>query len=64
MTLLASSVSVAISVARAAGTLRVEQCFNQRLQTPYWAICDDVGVICVALTQEEADQTVGEKVAA
>ena len=59
MTLLVSSSSVAISIARAAGTLRVERCFNERLQTPYWAISDDHGLICVEMTQEAAEAVAG-----
>jgi hypothetical protein len=51
-----SSVSVSISLARAAGTLRISREFNARLGTEFWALSDDRGLICVALSEAEAHQ--------
>jgi hypothetical protein len=58
-TSLLSSTTVAIKMAKNNGTLRVEECFNERLQMPYWAISDDSGLIEVALSKEEAEKRVG-----
>jgi hypothetical protein len=52
--LLLSATDVAIAAAREKGTLRVEECWSERLGEPYWAICDDHSLIEVALTEAEA----------
>jgi hypothetical protein len=49
-----SAVSLSISLARAAGTLRISREFNARLGTEFWALSDDRGLICVALSEAEA----------
>ena len=54
MVTLLSSVSVALSMARAAGTLRISREFNARLGTEFWALSDDRGLIAVALSEAEA----------
>jgi hypothetical protein len=51
-----SSVSLSISLARAAGTLRITREFNARLQTEFWAISDEHGLLTVALTEAEAQR--------
>jgi hypothetical protein len=56
MVTLLSSVSVAISLARAAGTLRVTREFNTRLGVEFWAIQDDRGTIATALSEAEAQR--------
>lgn len=58
MTLLLSATDVVITRARELGTLRVEECWSERLQEPYWAICDDHGVIEVALSEAEARERI------
>jgi hypothetical protein len=55
-----SSQSVAIRMAKQNGTLRVTEEFNARLGTPYWSICDDRGLIEVAMSKEEADKLIAE----
>lgn len=49
-----SSNMVAIKIAKAAGTLGVQACYNDRLGITYWAIMDDKGVIEICLTHTEA----------
>ncbi len=56
MVTLLSSVSVAISMAREAGTLRISREFNARLGTEFWALSDDHGLIAVALSETEAQR--------
>jgi len=59
MTLL-SSQSVAIAMAKNNGTLRIVESFNDRLQAPYWAICDYHGLIEIALSEAEAKAIIGQ----
>lgn len=49
-----SAVSVALSLARNNGTLRVTREFNARLGTEFWALSDENGLIAVALSEAEA----------
>ena len=51
-----SAVSVALSLARARGVLRISREFNARLGTEFWALSDDHGLICVALSEAEAQR--------
>lgn len=51
---LLDAVSVALSMARARGTLKVSREFNARLGTEFWALSDDHGLIAVALSESEA----------
>jgi hypothetical protein len=51
-----STVSLSISLARAAGTLRISREFNARLGTEFWALSDANGLICVALSEAEAQR--------
>ena len=53
-----SSNTIAMKIAKAAGTLRVEACYNERLGINFWAICDDKGLIEVCLSDAEAAQIV------
>jgi len=55
MTLL-SSQSVAIALAKNNGTLCIVEGFNHRMQTHYWAICDEHGIIEVAMSKDEAER--------
>ena len=57
-TSLLSSTTVAIKMAKNNGTLRVEECFNSRLGIPYWAICDEGGLIEVAMSKDEAERRI------
>lgn len=52
---LLSSVDVAIRSAQVRGTLRVEESFNVRLGVPFWAISDEIDLICVAMSAAEAE---------
>ena len=49
-----SAVSVALSLARARGVLRISREFNARLGVEFWALSDDRGLICVARSEDEA----------
>jgi len=51
-----SSVSLSIALARNNGTLRVTREFNARLGSEFWALSDDRGLICVALSEAEAQR--------
>lgn len=55
MAVLLSSSDLAIAEAIAADTIRVNECFSERLQEAYWAIEDHHGLIEVALSADEAD---------
>lgn len=43
---------VAIATAKENGTLKVERCYNQRLDMWYWAVSDNFGLIEVVNEQK------------
>jgi hypothetical protein len=53
-----SSNTVAMKIAKANGTLRVEACYNERLGITFWAISDDKGLIEVCMSDTEAAELV------
>ena len=49
-----SAVSVALALARVRGVLTISREFNARLGVEFWALSDDRGLICTALSEAEA----------
>lgn len=56
---LASANTVAMAIAVANGTLTVSEHVS-RFGEPYWAVCDEHGLIEVFLNKEELDNVVGQ----
>lgn len=52
MTCLLSATDLAIKIAAQEGTLSVERKYNPRIDSNYWAIADDHGIIEVAMDHE------------